>query len=288
MPELPEVEVTAQSLRDQIAGATFVGWKSSGKRLRHPMPRQVLETLKGQPLLAVGRRAKYVLMEFSGGWLAAHLGMSGAMRCCAPAEPSVLHDHLRLQFCSGEGLPVDVVFHDPRRFGSFQWIDRTKLNGRDIGTALGESAVGMEPLGTEFNGDYLFAESRGRNVAIKQWLMNGQVVVGVGNIYACEALFSSGIHPARKAGSISRQRFAQLAQEIQTILSQAIRAGGSTISDFYAPDGRPGRYGQSHQVYGREGEPCPRCDGASGATGATIRRMVQGQRSTFYCRLCQR
>lgn len=288
MPELPEVEVTAQHLGAAIQGATVVSFHFSGKRLRHPFPRQAMAALVGQKLRRVGRRAKYLLLEFDPGWVAVHLGMSGVMQCCEPTAPSRLHDHVRLAFRLPNGKRIDVVFHDPRRFGSFQWVERADFgDAQDLGEQLGESARGIEPFDPAFNGDFLYQQSRGKTTSIKHWLMAGQTVVGVGNIYACEALFESGIHPARAAGKISRPRYQALATAIQRILAAAIASGGSTISDFLGPDGQAGRYGQAHQVYDHEGMPCPRC-APKGNLQAKIHRMVQQQRSTFYCRVCQR
>ena len=287
MPELPEVEVTAQHLGAVVQGATLLSAHFSGKRLRHPFPRQALAGLAGQTLRRVGRRAKYLLLEFDPGCVAVHLGMSGVMQCCDPQTPPQLHDHVRLLFRLPSGRRQDVVFHDPRRFGSFQWIDRAGLSqADDIGQHLGESARGMEPFDPAFDGDFLYRQSRGKTTPIKHWLMSGQTVVGVGNIYACEALFESGIHPSRAAGSISKVRYQTLAIAIRRILAAAIASGGSTISDFLGADGQAGRYGQSHQVYDHEGDPCPRCS-QIGKAHVRIRRMVQQQRSTFYCYVCQ-
>ncbi|MBU3725114.1 MAG: bifunctional DNA-formamidopyrimidine glycosylase/DNA-(apurinic or apyrimidinic site) lyase [Burkholderiaceae bacterium] len=283
MPELPEVEVTAQALRPAIDGARLKGFRFSGKSLRHPFPKAALARLQGASVVAVGRRAKYVLIEFPIGWLAIHLGMSGSIDCRIGVETIAWgpHDHVGLSFEGTKGGSVMLVYHDPRRFGSFQWIEKAGLGAADIADRLGPGACGMEPLDPAFTGRWLFDASRGRKVAIKQWLMDGRTVVGVGNIYACEALFDAGIHPRRAARAVSLKRYEQLAPAIQRILNQAIAQGGSTIQDFHGPDGQAGRYGQSHRVYGREGQPCPRC-------ARPIRRIVQGQRSTFFCHGCQR
>lgn len=279
MPELPEVEVTAQRLRASLAGATLAECRSGAKRLRHPFPKAAATRLAGQPLIRIGRRAKYLLLEFPPGWLAVHLGMSGAIRLCGPDEPEILHDHVRMRFACPEKIMVDLVYHDPRRFGSFRWIDRRYADSLD--QQLSNSPLGVEPLGTVFNGAYLHKASRGKKVSVKQWLLSGHAVVGVGNIYASEVMFISGIDPRRKAGSLSLAHCELLADAIVKVLRQAIDAGGTTLQDFTAPDGSEGRYGQSHQVYGREGLACPRC-------GKSIVRIVQQQRSTFCCRGCQR
>lgn len=283
MPELPEVEVTARALRHAIVGSRFEAFRFSGKSLRHPFPRAALARLKGTRVASVGRRAKYVLLEFPSGWLAIHLGMSGAIDCHLDARIGVLglHDHVGLEFQDAGGRSVAVRYHDPRRFGSFQWLAKDTVHAADIGALLGAGASGMEPLERAFTGGRLFEASRGRRAPVKQWLMDGKTVVGVGNIYACEALFDAGIRPTRPARAISLKRYEELARAIQRILTQAIAQGGSTIADFHGPDGQAGRYGQSHRVYGREGRPCVNC-------GRAIERIVQGQRSTFFCHGCQR
>jgi formamidopyrimidine-DNA glycosylase len=282
MPELPEVEVTVRHLRQELEGAVLLGVKSSGKRLRHPLPAAAFQELVGQPLISMGRRAKYLIFEFPAGRLVAHLGMSGVMSCAKAGEPMRLHDHLQCRFRRADQTECDMVFHDPRRFGSVQWIDKSAANDPEsLGRILGASAHGLEPFDPIFNGEFLFQESRGRSTPIKPWLMSGSVVVGVGNIYACEALHASGIHPNRSAGSISKTRYTRLVCAIQDILSRAIEAGGSSIRDFLGADGEAGRYGQSHQVYGREGLACLDC-------ARPIRRIIQQQRSSFYCGSCQR
>ncbi len=282
MPELPEVEVTARALRQAISGCVFLGFRYSGKRLRHAFPRAALARLIGMPVLSISRRAKYVLLEFKPGWIAVHLGMSGSIEQAAHANQTLgLHDHVLLQFGPAAGAPRTLVFNDPRRFGSWQWLDRAQTETFDLGVLLGDASSGLEPFDPRFTGQWLAESARGRRVGIKQWLMSGSTVVGVGNIYACEALFNSGIHPLRKASAISRTRYDHLANAVRQILQAAIDSGGSTIQNFVGLDGEAGRYGQKHCVYGREGEPCPRCS-------RPIRRRVIGQRSTFFCHGCQR
>jgi formamidopyrimidine-DNA glycosylase len=266
-------------------GATLSHWSASGKSLRHPFPKAKVESLIGQSIIAIRRRAKFLLLEFPNDWLIVHLGMSGMVVCCDPKTPARLHDHVRFNFSYPGGRMRAMVFHDPRRFGSVQWFKKDpQLPWESIGQFLGRSASGLEPFDPLFNGEYLFQQSRlprGGRVSIKQWLMAGHVVVGVGNIYACEALFRAGIHPARQAKAISHARLQALADAIRDILQRAIHAGGSTIRDFHSPDGEAGRYGQSHRVYGHQGETCSACQ-------AVIRRMIQHARSTFYCPRCQR
>jgi formamidopyrimidine-DNA glycosylase len=282
MPELPEVEVVVQSLRGQLAGGQLTAAQFSGKPLRHTFPKQAIDRLVGQRLQNVTRRAKFVLLEFPAGWVAIHLGMSGAAQVCPRSTPPEKHDHVRLGFQLAHQKTCDLIYNDPRRFGSFQWIAKSEAKDlQAIGGLLGESATGIEPFDAQFDGRWLFERSRSIRAAIKPWLMQGSTVVGVGNIYACEALYASGIHPARAAGAVSLARYERLAQSIRTILQSAIDAGGSTIRDFVGADGATGRYGQSHQVYGRAGAPCSHCQ-------RLIRRIVQQQRSTFYCYGCQR
>ncbi|NBW01272.1 MAG: bifunctional DNA-formamidopyrimidine glycosylase/DNA-(apurinic or apyrimidinic site) lyase [Betaproteobacteria bacterium] len=282
MPELPEVEVTARALRQAISGCVFQGFRYSGKRLRHAFPRAALGRLIGTPVLSISRRAKYVLLEFEPGWIAVHLGMSGSMEQVRCRDHALgLHDHVMLEFESVKGESRLLVFNDPRRFGSWQWLDRRRAEKSDLGALLGGASSGLEPFDSRFNGQWMAESARSRRVGIKQWLMSGSVVVGVGNIYACESLFEAGIHPLRKASAISRARYDYLANAVRRILQAAIDSGGSTIQNFAGLDGEAGRYGQKHCVYGREGEPCPRCS-------RPIRRVIIGQRSTFFCHGCQR
>lgn len=280
MPELPEVEVTARGLAAELPGRRLLGWQTSSKRLRHPYPRSALEHLKDQPVLGVGRRAKYVLIEFDIGWLAVHLGMSGACRFeSVSVKPLGLHDHLALAF---DGTtPIVLIYHDPRRFGSVRFIDKRHVPSvQSLGKALGATAQGIEPLSEDFHADAFYALAKTSRMNIKTWLMTGKAVVGVGNIYACEALFRAGIHPLRAANRISRPMLIRLAQEIRTILATAIESGGSTLRDF-SIDGEPGHFSKAHRVYDREGEPCAICK-------TPIVRIIQSQRSTFYCHGCQK
>ena len=199
-----------------------------------------------------------------------HLGMSGSLRIIDATEPAGKHDHVDIQFDSGKALR----FRDPRRFGSLLW-SREPLQHELL------RSLGPEPLSGEFDGDYLRRIARRRRVSIKQFIMNGSVVVGVGNIYASEALFVAGIHPGRRADRVSLARMARLAEAIKAVLSDAIEAGGTTLRDFHGGDGEPGYFRQKLAVYGREGEPCPRCE-------RPVSVLVLGQRSTFYCKDCQK
>jgi len=290
MPELPEVEVTARHLHAALSGRPLLDCRSSGKALRLPVPVKALQAAAGSRLWSVYRRAKFLVLEFDSGWMLMHLGMSGVCRIQQPAQCAQPHDHVVLGFGpaqqgpeTGAPNPVELVFNDPRRFGALRWAARSpSMNSKEkVYQLLGAVSQGLEPFDETFNGGYLHQHARGVRMAIKPWLMQGKTLVGVGNIYACEALFSAGIHPARAAGRISRPRFDRLAVEIGRILKAAIEAGGSTIRDFQGADGQPGRYGGAHQVYGRAGLACPVC-------GSSIRRILLAQRSSFYCHVCQR
>lgn len=283
MPELPEVEVTACQLRSMLLAATLVGCQQSGKALRHPFPGKAILALSGQALIAVRRRAKFLMLEFDTGWIVVHLGMSGSLRCSEPAAPLRLHDHVRLSFLSPDSKEAtDLIFNDPRRFGSFQWISRTQAKHWELAAqSLSRAGMGVEPFDLSLTAQALHQASRRSKTPIKQWLMSGRAVVGVGNIYASEALFDAGIHPRRKAGAISLARFECLLSSVRKILRAAIDSGGSTLRDFRSPDGHAGSYRQSHRVYGREGQACPNCR-------AAIKKIIQQQRSTFYCHACQR
>ena len=304
MPELPEVEVTARHISSALGRVRLIAHYASDKSLRFPLPSQALDALMGKELRQVFRRAKFVLLEFDAGWLAIHLGVSGSLQVRAAFTPpssrasttastlAMPHDHLGLYFERLTSASVNqvaaqadramLIFNDPRRFGSVQWVPRDQIaDSSQIAGFLSAGAGGLEPFDAKFDGAYLAHAAKGKSTPIKPWLMQGTVVVGVGNIYACEALFAAGIHPARAAGRIAPARMARLADHIRAILGAAIEAGGSTIRDFQGADGQPGRYGQVHRVYGRQGLPCTDC-------GHLIRRVIQAQRSTFYCHVCQR
>ncbi len=269
MPELPEVETTRRGVAPFVEGNRVRGVTVRCQRLRRPVPKQLSEVLTGKVVQAVGRRAKYLLFEFECGTLLMHLGMSGHLRVVPSDAPPRPHDHLDLVF-DGHCLR----FHDPRRFGLVEWT-REAPNDHPLLRNLGP-----EPLGAVFGGEWLHQQSRGRRVAVKSFIMDQKIVVGVGNIYANEALFRAGIHPGRAAGRISLARYRQLADAIREVLTQAIAAGGTTLKDFTRSDGRPGYFSQSLAVYGRAGQPCLRC-------GTPIRQQRQGQRSTWYCPRCQ-
>ncbi|MGB5103309.1 MAG: bifunctional DNA-formamidopyrimidine glycosylase/DNA-(apurinic or apyrimidinic site) lyase, partial [Steroidobacteraceae bacterium] len=227
--------------------------------------------LAGRRVLDVRRRAKYLLIELEHGTLIAHLGMSGSLRVLPAEAPLLAHDHYDLLLDSGRCLR----FNDPRRFGCLLWTD----GDPEAHPLLAE--LGPEPLGRAFDLDYLAGKARGRRIAIKQFLMDQHVVVGVGNIYASEALFRAGIDPRRAAGRVSRGRLGQLIEAIRDVLGEAIRQGGTTLRDYVNAEGTPGYFRQKLYVYERAGLPCRRCR-------TPIRQVVQGQRSTYYCPACQR
>ena len=269
MPELPEVEVTRRSFADRIAGAT-VRTLRLGKPLRWPLGCEPA-TLTGQRVLAVRRRGKYLLMDLERGVLLWHLGMSGSLRLLEVAGAPGVHDHADL--VTDRGV---LRLHDPRRFGAvvFAPSQDSAVAQRLLGR------LGLEPLEAGFT-LAAFAEGlRQRRAPIKQVLLAGDVVVGVGNIYASEALFLAGIHPTRAASRIGRERVERLRQAIVSVLTRAVELGGSTLRDFSNAQGETGHFQVSAAVYDREGQACPRCR-------AAIRRIVQGQRSTYYCPQCQ-
>ncbi len=271
MPELPEVETTRRGIAPHVTGRTISAVIVRQPRLRWPVPRGLDNKLRGQTIQRVGRRAKYLLLTLDSGTLIIHLGMSGSLRLVDAAAPAQKHDHIDILLDDARALRLT----DPRRFGAVLFT-RDAVESHQLIAHLGP-----EPLANPFNGNYLFTRSRGRRSSIKQFLMDGRVVVGVGNIYANEALFMAGIHPGREAGRISRTRYVRLAEAVKTVLGEAIRQGGTTLRDFVGGDGRPGYFAQQLNVYGREGESCPRC-------GRAIRQIRQGQRSSYYCPACQR
>jgi formamidopyrimidine-DNA glycosylase len=269
MPELPEVETTRRGLIPVAVGRTILACEIRERRLRWPIAISIGEHLEGQTVLAIDRRAKYLLFRFKGGALIVHHGMSGRLRFLPVPSAPGRHDHLDLRFLGG-GL---IRYNDPRRFGSIHYhpdADRHPLL----------SKLGLEPLGPQFDAAYLKERARGRRAPIKQLLMNSSIVAGVGNIYANEALFLAGIHPTRAAGRISQERLARLVDSVRDVLNAAIIAGGTTLRDFVGSDGRPGYFRQSLEVYERNGEPCSRCT-------SPIKRIVLGQRATYYCPACQ-
>lgn len=271
MPELPEVEVTRRSFADLAAGAT-VDDVRLGKPLRWPLGIEP-QALVGRTLGVAERRGKYLWLPVGDGGLLMHLGMSGSLRWLPPdAPPPQTHDHFELVTSRGR-----LRLTDPRRFGAVVWSD-----ARDAGVAARLLAgLGIEPLADGFDGAYLHAALRRRRAPVKSVLLAGDVVVGAGNIYACEALFHAGIDPRTRSDRISRPRAARLAAAIRQVLARALEVGGSTLRDFRDAHGMAGAFQAETRVYGRAGEPCLAC-------AAPVRRIVQAQRSTFFCPRCQR
>lgn len=269
MPELPEVETSRRGIEPHIIDTRIARVIIRNRNLRWPVSKTVARNLTGETVTSVTRRAKYLLINTDSGSAILHLGMSGSVFIVDRGTPAGVHDHVDIEFDSGKTMR----FRDPRRFGSLHW-SKTPLQHKLL------KSLGPEPLGDDFDARYLRQKSRGRRVSVKQFIMNAQVVVGVGNIYASEALFLACINPRRAAGRISLQRYERLVVAIKEVLTSAIRAGGTTLRDFYGGDGEPGYFQQQLVAYGREGEPCRRCD-------APITAIVQGQRSTYYCKQCQ-
>ncbi len=274
MPELPEVEITRRGIAPSLVGRAVTDVIARTPKLRYPLPKNLLTLLFGQTLAGIARRGKYLLLDFGNGTLLLHLGMSGSLRLLpndATMAPAQKHDHFDLIF--GKTL---LRLRDPRRFGAVLWLPFDSDMARHPLLA----PLGIEPLGEEFTPHWLHAATRGRQVAIKPLLMDGHLVVGIGNIYASESLFRAGIDPRTPAGRIGPQRYARLVPEIRTTLEAAIAAGGSSLRDFIHSDGSSGYFQQQYFVYGRTGAPCRIC-------GRPIQTLRQGQRATFFCARCQ-
>jgi len=270
MPELPEVETSRRGIAPWLEQQRVSKVVVRDRRLRWPVSPEIDRQLPGQTILNLRRRAKYLLFDTAVGTAIMHLGMSGSVRIIDADEPAGKHDHFDMVVDGGKALR----FRDPRRFGCILWAENAEEHEL-------LAKLGPEPLGPEFDGFYLWQSARGRRVSIKQFIMNGAVVVGVGNIYASEALFKAGIHPKRRADRVARPRMIRLAESIVQVLQNAIQAGGTTLRDFYGGDGEPGYFSQELTVYGRDGEPCRTCK-------APVSMIVLGQRSTYYCKHCQR
>ncbi|WP_420589386.1 bifunctional DNA-formamidopyrimidine glycosylase/DNA-(apurinic or apyrimidinic site) lyase [Bacterioplanoides sp.] len=270
MPELPEVETTLRGIEPWLENITIEQVTVRQPKLRWPVEPSV-QLLEGQKIRKLSRRAKYILVETDVGTAIWHLGMSGSLRLVEDDEPVAKHDHIDWLLSNGKILR----YHDPRRFGALLWQapDATESEHLDH--------LGPEPLSEAFDVDYLFQRSCGKSQAIKQFIMDGKVVVGVGNIYANESLFMAGIRPTCAAGKVSKARYEKLVACIKLVLEQAIAQGGTTLKDFVGGDGKPGYFAQELLVYGRGGESCLHC-------GSTLKEIRQGQRATVYCPKCQR
>jgi len=270
MPELPEVETTLRGIEPHLLNQRIFRVIVRDARLRWPVPAEVKKA-EGQRLVSLDRRGKYLLLQLEQGGLIIHLGMSGSLRILQESLTPEKHDHVDVELENG----VCLRFNDPRRFGAFLWVDG-EMESHELLRDLGP-----EPLSADFTADYLYERSRNRRVPIKNFIMNGHIVVGVGNIYASEALFMAGIHPQRAAGRVSRLRYEGLVAAICDVLERAIKLGGTSLKDFVSSDGTPGYFAQELLVYDRAGKDCFQC-------GATIRQKVIGQRSSYYCPACQR
>jgi formamidopyrimidine-DNA glycosylase len=277
MPELPEVEVTRRGVAPHLEDRIVEDVVLRREGLRWPFPPELPALLKGRRILGTGRRGKYLLLKFEHGTLIVHLGMSGHLRVLPDGIELKKHDHFDLVVRGPEGRRV-LRLHDPRRFGAVLWHAN---DDGELDEHILLRGLGVEPLEDKFSGELLWRATRNRSAPIKQVLLAGDIVVGVGNIYACESLFRAGINPKTPAGRISRARYDKLAEAIKVILADAIVQGGSTLRDFIAVNGQSGYFQQTYFVYDRAGVPCRNC-------GAPVRQIKQGQRSTFYCATCQR
>jgi len=268
MPELPEVETTKKGLEQLLTNKTITNVEIRNPNLRWIVDKSIISNITNQVIRSFSRRGKYILFNLDKGHLMVHLGMSGKINVVEIHEPTKKHDHFLLYF-------KDEVmrFNDPRRFGSIFYLKN--LNHKLL------NALGVEPLEDSFHENYLFDNSRNKTQNVKAFIMDSKVVVGIGNIYACESLYDAGINPKTKACKISKKRYINLTKNIKRVLTKAIKAGGTTLQDFAKIDGKPGYFSQELSVYGRENENCYTCNGK-------IKRIVQKQRSTFYCPKCQK
>ena len=269
MPELPEVETTRRGIAPLITGRRVVRVVVRNPHLRWRVPPRLARELPGQTIGEVTRRAKYLLLTAGTGTVIIHLGMSGSLRVVSDSLAPEIHEHVDIVFDNGQCLRL----RDPRRFGAVLWTESPAEHALLI-------RIGPEPLEREFDANYLFKVSRGRQRAARDFLLDGQIVAGIGNIYANEALFLAGVRPKRAAGRLSREECARLVRAIRATLTRALRAGGTTLRDFQNPQGKPGYFQLKLKAYGREGQPCPRCR-------TTIRQIRLGQRSAFFCPTCQ-
>lgn len=270
MPELPEVETTLRGIQPHIQNQLIMNVVVRQFKLRYKIPHDFAEKLQGQRVHHLSRRGKYLLFGCDSGTLLLHLGMSGSLRLLNVNTPPQKHDHIDIEFAN----KMILRFTDPRRFGAILWTEDQPLHHPLL------ASLGPEPLTAEFSADYLFKRAQGRTTSIKSFIMDSKIVVGVGNIYAAEALFSVKIHPDHPAGSITKDRLAELVKSIKKILRQAIKQGGTTLKDFFNSEGKPGYFANKLKVYGREGLPCINCH-------KPLSMMIIGQRRTVFCDHCQ-
>jgi formamidopyrimidine-DNA glycosylase len=277
MPELPEVEVTRLGIAPHLEGRKVSAVQIIDGRLRWPVPTSLSKSLPGQKVHAIERRGKYLLLEMDTGYLLIHLGMTGTLRVLPSSDPLKTHDRVTLEFGK-----LSLRLHDPRKFGAVLWHAKSK---GPIETFTLLQKLGVEPFSPEFAGELgteiLYQTSRKRSIAVKQFLLAGQAVVGVGNIYCSESLFEAGIHPTKAAGKLTRPQCSRLAEAVRLILKKAIAAGGSSLKDFVNSNGDPGHFMVQTKVYDRKGLPCKVCK-------SPISQIVQGQRSTYFCPQCQK
>jgi formamidopyrimidine-DNA glycosylase len=278
MPELPEVETTRRGIAPYVEGQEITEVRVRHTRLRVPVPDDLTERPVGARIGTLRRRAKYLLVPLEGasrgavpGTLLWHLGMSGSLRIAQVGDLPKKHDHIDVVLANGHVLR----YHDPRRFGFVDWLQADEQYDSRL------AHLGPEPLSDAFTGERLHQLSRGKRMAVKPFLMDNRMVVGVGNIYAAEALFMAGIDPRRAAGRIARVRYERLADAAKEVLAAAITQGGTTLRDFVSGQGEPGYFAQQLNVYGRQGQPCRRC-------GALLKHITLGQRASVYCPVCQR
>lgn len=269
MPELPEVETTRRGILPYVKGQKITEVIVRRTQLRWPIPHEIIEQALNQKINSIHRRAKYLLFDTNAGHIIVHLGMSGSLRIVDNNSLPSKHDHVDIVFNK-----KTLRFHDPRRFGTILWTQSDPSEHKLL------HQLGLEPLCDEFNGEHLHRLAKSRKISVKSFIMNNHVVVGVGNIYASEALFLSGIHPKRAAGRISLIRYQHLAENIKVVLNNAINLGGTTLRDFVREDGKPGYFANKLNVYNKKGMPCPNCK-------KPILMHVIGQRSSFYCGQCQ-
>lgn len=270
MPELPEVETTKAGITPVALNQTISKIIIRAPKLRWPIPKNIAKILPGQVVRSIERRAKYLLLRFDTGTLIIHLGMSGRLRILNEDTPPQKHDHVDICFTNGNILR----YTDPRRFGCILWTSESPLEHKLL------ADLGPEPLTTAFTGKHLFTQAKNKKIPVKAFIMDAKVVVGVGNIYASEALFAAKIDPRKPAQQVTAEQYTVLAKDIKRILKESIAQGGTTLKDFYGAEGKPGYFVQKLKVYGRENEPCISC-------GTAIQSLQIGQRNTFFCTTCQ-
>ncbi len=271
MPELPEVETTRRGIAPHVEGRRVSNVIVRQAQLRWPIPTELASAIQRKTLKNITRRGKYLLFEFSNGHMIIHLGMSGSLRVITNTqEQPQKHDHVDICFAG-----CVLRYHDPRRFGAILWTTQAPLEHKLI------AHLGPEPLSDDFNADYLFSKSRKRQKDIKTFIMDSKVVVGVGNIYANESLFSAAIRPTKAASTLTKKQSECLVDEIKTVLARSIKQGGTTLRDFVGGDGKPGYFVQQLNVYGRGGKPCVLCQ-------KPLKEIRQAQRATVYCTHCQK